>query len=249
MNEGPRVFITGAGRGIGRAIAERLADAGARLVLHAHTRQEEVSGLAARLPGAPHAVVIGDLTLELEAIFHEAWSAYAGLDVLVNNAAIYEDHPPLASSPEAFALAFERTMRVNLEVPARLCQRAALGMAEAGGGRLINVSSRGAFRGEPTAPAYAASKAGLNALTQSLAKGLAPQGVLAFAVAPGWVDTERVAGKVHGEMGPAILRDQPLGHVTTAEEVATVVRFLALEAPPSMTGAILDVNGASYLRT
>lgn len=245
----PRVLITGAGRGIGRAIAERLAGSGARLVLHAREHRAEAEELAARLPGGPHAVVRGDLTTELDSIFSEAWAAFEGLDVVVNNAAIYEDHPPLSLEPQAFRAAWRRTLEVNLEVPAMLCQLAAQRMAKVGGGRLVNISSRGAFRGEPTAPAYAASKAGLNAMTQSLAKALAPQGVLAFVVAPGWVDTERVADKVHGEMGVAIRSDLPLGRVTTADEVARVVHFLSFDAPPSMTGAILDVNGASYLRT
>ena len=119
-------------------------------------------------------------------------------------------------------------------------------MAEEGGGRIVSVSSRGAFRGEPGAPAYAASKAGLNAFSQSLAKALAPRGVYVFVVAPGWVSTQRVAGSVQDK---AVLADQPLGRVATPQEVAGVVSFCALDAPPSMTGAILDVNGASYLRT
>jgi NAD(P)-dependent dehydrogenase (short-subunit alcohol dehydrogenase family) len=113
-------------------------------------------------------------------------------------------------------------------------------------GRIVNVSSRSAFRGEPDAPAYAASKAGLNALSQSLAKALAPNGVYVYVVAPGWVSTQRVAREVQDR---AVLADQPLGRVATPEEVAQIVTFCALDAPASMTGAILDVNGASYLRT
>jgi NAD(P)-dependent dehydrogenase (short-subunit alcohol dehydrogenase family) len=203
------------------------------------------------LPGGPHALVTGDLAHDDERrrVFDEAWNAFGGLDVLVNNAAIYEEHDPLALDPAAWQAAWRRTLAINLEAPALLCHLAARRMADAGGGRLVNVSSRGAFRGEPTAPAYAASKAGLNAMTQSFAKAFAPHGVLAFVVAPGWVDTERVAPIVRGERGGAILQDMPIGRVTTADEVAAVVRFLALDAPASMTGAIIDVNGASYLRT
>jgi 3-oxoacyl-[acyl-carrier protein] reductase len=110
----------------------------------------------------------------------------------------------------------------------------------------VNISSRGAYRGEPTAPAYAASKAGLNAMSQSLAKALAPKGIYVFVVAPGWVSTERVAKSI---TDPVVLADQPLGRVATPEEVADVVTFCALDAPASLTGAILDVNGASYLRS
>jgi 3-oxoacyl-[acyl-carrier protein] reductase len=246
-----RAFVTGAGRGIGRAIASALAAGGARLVLHARDHAAEASALRVELPGGPHALVNGDLARpeELRRVFEEAWGAFGGLDVLVNNAAIYEEHPPLELDTEAFQAAWARTLAINLDAPALLCHLAARRMAEAGGGRLVNVSSRGAFRGEPTAPAYAVSKAGLNALTQSLAKALAPQNVYAFVVAPGWVDTERVAPFVRGERGESIRQDMPIGRVTTADEVAAVVRFLALEAPASMTGAIVDVNGASYLRT
>jgi NAD(P)-dependent dehydrogenase (short-subunit alcohol dehydrogenase family) len=247
----PRALVTGAGRGIGCAIATHLAAAGARLVLHAREHADRARALAASLPGGPHATALGDLTApaELGRAFDEAWGAFGGLDVLVNNAAIYEEHPPLELDPEAWRRAWARTLAINLDAPAALCHLAARRMAEAGGGRLVNVSSRGAFRGEPTAPAYAASKAGLNALTQSFAKAFAARGVLAFVVAPGWVDTERVAPIVRGERGEAIRQDAPLGRVATADEVAAVVRFLALEAPASMTGAIVDVNGASYLRT
>jgi NAD(P)-dependent dehydrogenase (short-subunit alcohol dehydrogenase family) len=118
-------------------------------------------------------------------------------------------------------------------------------MAQQGSGRIVNISSRGAFRGEPTAPAYAASKAAINAFGQSFAKAFASKGVQVFAVAPGWVSTERVAAHVQD---PGVLADQPLGRVATPEEVAQVVTFCVLDAPASLTGAVLDVNGASYLR-
>jgi NAD(P)-dependent dehydrogenase (short-subunit alcohol dehydrogenase family) len=121
-------------------------------------------------------------------------------------------------------------------------------MREHGGGRIINISSRGAFRGERSAPAYGASKAGLNALGQSLAKALAHDNILVFTVAPGWVDTEMAAAHLHGPRREEILRDIPLGRVATAAEVAETTTWLALEAPASMTGSIIDINGASYLR-
>src|SRR5207237_8789186 len=107
-------------------------------------------------------------------------------------------------------------------------------MAEQGHGRIVNISSRSAFRGEPGAPAYAASKAGLNALSQSLAKALAPQGIYIFVVAPGWVSTQRVAHRVQDK---AVLADQPLGRVATPDEVAQVVTYCTLDAPASMTCA------------
>jgi NAD(P)-dependent dehydrogenase (short-subunit alcohol dehydrogenase family) len=168
------------------------------------------------------------------------------IDALVNNAGIFPNHPPLATDFAPWTAAWQRTLATNLVGPAHLSYCAARAMAERGSGRIVNVSSRAAFRGEPTAPAYAASKAGLNAFSQSLAKALAGKGVYVFVVAPGWVATERVSEAVSD---PAVLADQPLGRVATPQEVAEVVAFCALEAPVSMTGAILDVNGASYLRS
>ena len=139
----------------------------------------------------------------------------------------------------------ERTLATNFLGPARLSFFAARAMAHQGSGRIVNISSRGAFRGEPTAPAYGASKAAVNAFSQSFAKALAPKGVYVFIVAPGWVGTKRVAQYTEDA---AVLAEQPLGRVATPEEVAQVVTFCALDAPASLTGAVLDVNGASYLR-
>jgi NAD(P)-dependent dehydrogenase (short-subunit alcohol dehydrogenase family) len=118
-----------------------------------------------------------------------------------------------------------------------------------GRGRIVNISSRGAFRGEPDAPAYGASKAGLNALSQSLAKALAPNAILVYCIAPGWVETEMAAGHLNGPDGRAILEQHPLGRVSRPEEVAQASVYCALDAPAAMTGCIIDVNGASYLRT
>jgi 3-oxoacyl-[acyl-carrier protein] reductase len=122
-------------------------------------------------------------------------------------------------------------------------------MIEQGGGKIVNISSRAAFRGEPTAPAYGASKAALNAMSQSLAQALAPHNVFVYVVAPGFVDTERVAWKVHGGDGEAIRRQSPLNRVATPDEVARTVLFLASEGTDFLTGGIVDVNGASYLRS
>jgi NAD(P)-dependent dehydrogenase (short-subunit alcohol dehydrogenase family) len=149
----------------------------------------------------------------------------------------------------AWREAWEWTLAANLQGPANLSHLAARAMASASGGRIINISSRGAFRGEPEAPAYAASKAGLNALSQSLAKALAPSGVLVFCIAPGWVDTAMAAESLLGPKGGEILAQHPLGRVATAGEVARTAVFCALDAPAAMTGSIIDVNGASYLRT
>jgi NAD(P)-dependent dehydrogenase (short-subunit alcohol dehydrogenase family) len=240
------VLVTGASGGIGSAICRALAARGARVVLHYQSGRAAAEATRAALPGAGHALVAGNLTdaADIERLWREATAASA-IDVVVNNAGIFPNHPPLTTDYAGWTAAWQRTLAINLTGPANLAWFAARSMAERHGGRIVSVSSRGAFRGEPTAPAYAASKAGLNAFCQSLAKALAPEGVYCFVVAPGWVSTARVAAAV---ADAAVIADQPLGRIATPEEVAQAVTFCALDAPASMTGAILDVNGASYLR-
>jgi 3-oxoacyl-[acyl-carrier protein] reductase len=241
-----RVLVTGASGGIGAAISSALAARGASLVLHYQSGRAAAEATRATLPGQGHTLVGGNLTdaADVERLWRAA-SAAAPIDAVVNNAGIFPNHPPLTTDYAGWTAAWQRTLAINLSGPAHLSWFAARSMAERGGGRIVSVSSRGAFRGEPMAPAYAASKAGLNAFSQSLAKALAPQGVYCFVVAPGWVSTARVAAAIADR---AVIADQPLGRVATPEEVAQVVAFCVLEAPASMTGAILDVNGASYLR-
>ena len=242
-----QVLVTGASGGIGRAIAMSLAERGARIAVHYNSDRAAAEETRSVLPGAGHAVIGANLAdpASIAPFWDRTLSEFGRLDALVNNAGIYDEHSPLTASFEEWSKAVERIMSVNFFGPAQLSFLAARAMSTQGGGRIVNISSRGAFRGEPTAPAYAASKAAVNALGQSFAKAYAPRGVYVFSVAPGWVDTERVAAHVHN---PTVLADQPLGRVAMAEEVARVVAFCVLEAPESLTGAVLDVNGASYLR-
>jgi NAD(P)-dependent dehydrogenase (short-subunit alcohol dehydrogenase family) len=246
-----RVLITGASRGIGRAVAEAFAAAGHRVAIHYQRSADAARELADGLPGGPHALVPADLADASAVVALETMAADAlgGLDVLVNNAGIYEEHPPLETTPGDWRRAWERTLAVNLVAPALLSQLAAKRMAAAGGGRIVNVSSRGAFRGEPTAPAYGASKAGLNACGQSLARALAPAGVLVFTVAPGWVETDMAADFLAGPEGAAIRGQSPLDRAASPAEIAAAVLWLGTDAPAYATGGIVDVNGASYLRS
>ena len=252
MSDNPTrsVLVTGASRGIGLACAKAFAAAGFRVGIHYRSQAEAARSLAATLPGGPHAVLQADLGDGDQAgrLAESAWSELGRIDVLVNNAGLYEEHPPLTSDPEHWDRSWERTLAVNLLGPATLCHRFGRRMAEAGGGRIVNVSSRGASRGEPTAPAYGASKAGLNAMGQSLAKALAPAGVLVFTVAPGWVETDMAAGFLATNAGAEIRAQSPLDRVATPEEIAATALWLGTEAPAFATGAILDVNGASHLR-
>jgi 3-oxoacyl-[acyl-carrier protein] reductase len=242
-------LVTGASRGIGRAVAEAFAAAGDRVVVH----YRDASGLAAEvlagLPGAGHAVVQADLA-DPEAVrrmVDTAREALGGLDVLVNNAGVFTPHPITETSYERWQEAWRQTLGVNLVGAANATWCAVRHMTR--GGRIINVSSRGAFRGEPEQPAYGASKAGLNALGQSLALALAPQGIAVATVAPGFVDTDMTAGHLDGAGGEAIRAQSPFDRVATAQEIAAAVLYLASPEAEWASGAILDLNGASYLRS
>jgi NAD(P)-dependent dehydrogenase (short-subunit alcohol dehydrogenase family) len=250
-NPRPVVLVTGAARGIGRAIAEQLARRGCRVAVHCRRNLAAARDLAAALPGGGHQAFAADLASPAEAarLWEEVTAAMGPVAVLVNNAGIYEGHPLAATDYAEWQRVWRRTLDTNLLGPAHLCHLAGNAMAAAGGGRVVNISSRGAFRGEPEAPAYAASKAGLNAMSQSLAWALAPRKVYFFVVAPGWVETDMAQPHLAGPGGETLLAQHPLGRVAAPGEVAGAVVFCALDAPVAMTGSILDVNGASYLRT
>ncbi|MEK7831901.1 MAG: SDR family NAD(P)-dependent oxidoreductase [Acidobacteriota bacterium] len=250
------VLITGAARGIGRVIAEQFAENGARVALHFNSNREAAEKAFSSLPGASlagdsHSLHQADITdaaegrLLVEAVIRQ----YGRLDILVNNAAIFEAHPIAKVSYEDWQASWQRTLNTNLIGAANVTFCAAQQMIRQGGGRIINISSRGAFRGEPDAPAYGASKAALNAMSQSLAQALAPHNIFVYVVAPGFVETERVAHRLDGAEGDGIRNQSPLKRVARPEEVARTVLFLASEGTDFLTGGIIDVNGASYLRS
>ncbi|HSM08094.1 MAG TPA: SDR family oxidoreductase [Gemmatimonadota bacterium] len=249
--EGHSVLVTGASRGIGRSTAELMAEQGARVAVHYANNRGAAEEVLAELPGDGHFTVAADLgdPDALEPLVDSVYERFGRLDVLVNNAGIFEGHSPTEVSFDEWKGAWNRTLAVNLLGPAHLSFLVARRMVAQGAGRIVNVSSRGAFRGEPDAPAYGASKAGLNALGQSMAKALAPHGVIVCTVAPGWVDTDMAAETLGGPDADAVRNQSPLGREATPEEVADVIAYLARPGNESLTGCIVDVNGASYLRS
>jgi 3-oxoacyl-[acyl-carrier protein] reductase len=230
-----------------------------RVALHYRNNREAAAASLESLPGTGHASFDAELSDPKEAslLWHRVADSLGAIDILINNAGLYIFHPPLTTAYGEWQSAWQQTLATNLAAPADLSLLAAQSMAarrqppsaEFGRGRIVNISSRGAFRGEPDAPAYAASKAGLNALSQSLAKALAPRAVYVYCVAPGWVETEMATSHLEGPDGPAILSQHPLGRVNRTDEVANAAVYCALDAPAAMTGCVIDVNGASYLRT
>ncbi|MBO6575609.1 MAG: SDR family oxidoreductase [Rhodothermales bacterium] len=238
------VLITGASRGIGAAAARAFAEAGDRVALVYRSGADEAAEVQASLAGTGHLLVMGDVATEAERIVHQAARGLGGLDVLVNNAAVRGHHPIARTDFADWQADWKRILAVNLLGPADLCFQAARQMRN--GGAIVNVSSRGAFRGEPDMPAYGASKAALNSLTQSLALALGSQGIRVSAVAPGFVQTEGTAERLAGPEGDGIRAQSPLGRVATAEEVAEAIVYLA--GAEMATGTILDLNGGSYMR-
>ncbi|NJP99637.1 SDR family NAD(P)-dependent oxidoreductase [Streptomyces zingiberis] len=249
---GRRVLVTGASRGIGRAVARAFAAGGDRVAVHHGSRRADAERTLASLDGAGHVLLGADLAEPdaAAALADAAGEALGGLDILVNNAAVSLPHPPAGSDRAHWAEAWRRHVDVNLLATAHLSHAAARMMIEQGtGGRIVNVGSRGAFRGEPEQPAYAATKAAVHALGQSLAVALAPYGIAVTSVAPGFVATERVAPRLEGGAGEALRAQSPYERVAEPEEIAAAVRWLASPEAEWSSGTVLDLNGASYLRT
>ncbi|MBB5832478.1 SDR family NAD(P)-dependent oxidoreductase [Brachybacterium aquaticum] len=249
-------LVTGASRGIGRATAIALAARGERVAVHCANNRAAAEETLSLLEGEGHLIIQGDLAdpKVAERVVREAEEGLGRLDVLVNNAGIAPgpttDHPVDEVDFATWQERFTRMLDVDLVAPANLSYLVARSMIVRGeGGVIVNVGSRGAFRGEPTAPAYAAAKAGLHALGQSLALSLAPHGIAVASVAPGFVGTERQQEKLAGEAGDGLRAQSPFGRVGTADEVAAAILYLTSPEAQWASGAILDLNGASHLRT
>ncbi|WP_327237176.1 SDR family oxidoreductase [Streptomyces sp. NBC_01317] len=248
---GRRVLVSGASRGLGRAVTQAFAANGDVVAVHHGTRLADARLTLESLSGTGHVLVGGDLSDPAEAarVADEAADALGGIDVLVNNAAVNERHPLPTTSYEEWTEIWQRHLSVNVLATALLSHRAARNMIDRGvAGRIVNIGSRGAYRGEPDHPAYGATKAAVHAMGQSLAVSLAPYGIGVASVAPGFFETERVAGRLSGPEGEGIRAQSPFGRVGTVREVAGAVFWLASAGAEWSSGTVLDLNGASHLR-
>ncbi|HVC21920.1 MAG TPA: SDR family oxidoreductase [Candidatus Dormibacteraeota bacterium] len=248
---GRAVLVTGASRGIGKATALAFAKVGDRVVVNHRDSRAEADEVVRSLPGSGHTAIQADLAIpeSAAALVESTVAALGGLDVLVNNAGVSLPHDVAVDDFETWRAAWDRTLAVNLSGPAFVTYWAVQQMLKQGGGRIINISSRGAFRGEPGQPAYAATKAGLNAFGQSLALALGGRGIAVMTIAPGWVETEMAIAEMERPGGQEVLKQSPLGRMARPDEIAAAAVFLASPEAEFSTGAVLDINGASYLRT
>ena len=243
------VLVTGASRGIGRAIARAFAELGDRVAVHYGASEELAARVTDELPGRGHVMVQADLA-DPEAVrrmVDQAHAGLGGLDVLVNNAGTYVPHVITEVSYEQWQDAWREVLAVNLTGAANVTWCAVQYMKDTGG-RIVNVTSRGAYRGEPRHPAYGASKAGLNSFGQSMARALAPFGIAVASVAPGFVETAMARPDLDSARGEEIRAQSPFNRVATTGEIAAAVVYLASPQAEWASGAVLDLNGASYLR-
>ena len=248
--DGQNVLVTGGSRGIGRAVSLAFAGAGARVAVAYRGNHAAAQATLARLPGDGHMCLAIDVAepAAVEAGVEEVAARLGGIDILVNNAGIGIYHRIVEDAYADWQQAWRDTLATNLLGPANLCFCAARAMIARGGGRIVNITSRGAFRGEPIKPAYGASKAALNSLSQSLAAALAPHNIFVGAVAPGFVNTDLTADRLNSPEGAEIRAQSPFNRVAEPEEVAHAVLFLASKGAEFSTGTIIDVNGASHFR-
>lgn len=250
------VLVTGASRGIGRAIAVALAGRGDRVAVHYGSDRAAAEETASLLAGSGHTVLGGDLSdpEAAERLVEAATEALGGLDALVNNAAIapaerYHHRVDTVGYAD-WQRIWREMIDVDLIAAANVTYLVARQLiAREAPGVIVNIGSRGAFRGEPEFPAYGAAKAALHAFGQSMAVALAPHDIAVASVAPGFVSSERQADKLAGPGGDSVRSQSPFGRVGTPEEVAHAVLYLTSPGAAWASGAILDLNGASHLRT
>ena len=243
------VLVTGGSRGIGAAVSRTFDQLGAQLLIVYRSNETEALSFLEELEG-DHQIYQSDISdpLQVEELIDDIHQEFGRIDICINNAGIGYHHPIDQVSYQKWQHSWQEIMNVNLIGPSNVCYQVAQVMIDQGHGKIINVSSRGAFRGEPMMPAYGASKAGLNSMTQSLAFALSKYNIFVGAVAPGFVETDMSRPRLQGEVGASIKNQSPMNRVAQPEEVAQAVLLMA-QSNQWMTGGIFDVNGASYFRT
>lgn len=244
------VLITGGSRGIGAAIAHEFASSGDRVAVHYVSSKPDAQSVANLLSGDGHIITQADLR-DPEAIrlmVDTVAGEFGKIDVLINNAGIFIEHPIESTTYEQWQSAWEQTIGVNLIGAANVTWCALQHMPKHATSRIVNIGSRGAFRGEPSNPAYGASKAGIVAFGQSIAQALAPFHISVTTLAPGFVETEMASKLLEGPEGDGIRAQSPFNRVAKPQELAKAVYFLASAESEWASGAVLDFNGASYLR-
>jgi 3-oxoacyl-[acyl-carrier protein] reductase len=246
---GAAVLLTGGSRGIGAATVRMLHESGAAVLFTYLSAERQALSLVDELGGDRVACVrcdVGDADA-LPGLVSASLERFGSLDVLVNNAATFEENPFDGDDYARWRAVWRRTFDVNLFGAANLAWLAMREMRPRGGGRIVNVASRAAHRGELTFPDYGASKAALVNLSKSIARSCARDGIVAFTVAPGFIDTDMAREELERRRGE-IEAEIPSRRVGTAEDVAAIVTFLASGLATYATGATIDVNGASYVR-
>lgn len=248
--DGQNILITGGSRGIGRACAELIAAEGGRIGIHYNENKAAATDTLAALLGNGHAIFSSDLRDEeaVSNMMSDVIATLGHIDVVINSAGVYTEHPIESTTEEDWMEQWRNIFDINVMGMAQVCYLAGRHMMERKQGRIINIGSRGAFRGEAEAPAYGASKAAVHAMSQSLAKKLGRYGVSVVAVAPGFVQTDMTEAILETERGASLRAESPFGRVAQPEEVAHTVAFLADARSAFLSGGIVDVNGASYLR-
>ena len=247
---GKVILITGGTSGIGTVTLQTLAKAGAEVILHYANNLEKARAVVESIESNRIHLLQADLSIENAAVklWQDALSFRENIDVLINNAAIMPS-ATIEDELDIWTTAWKDTLQVNLIAVADLCREAIPHFKSRKGGIIINIASRAAFRGDtPEYMHYAASKGGVVALTRSIARGFGKNGILAYAVAPGFVRTEMAEKFIQDYGEDFVTKDIPLGKIAPPQDVANVIAFLASGLAPHATGTTIDINGASYVR-
>ncbi|MFW5761120.1 MAG: SDR family NAD(P)-dependent oxidoreductase [Cyclobacteriaceae bacterium] len=243
-----KVLVTGASRGIGKAVATYLVKCGAQVVLHYNKSENAIKNLTRSLGPKAHPMQANLChPLEVIRLFIDSVKVLKGMDIVINNAGIAISSPTEGEDVQ-WVDDWSETMMVNLNATALICKKAVQYFIEKGGGRIINISSRAAFRGDTSDYlAYAASKGGVVALTRSIARAYGKQGIKAFNIAPGFVHTDMAKSFIEQYGENFAVDDIALDKLTKPEDIAPTVAFLASGLADHATGCTIDINAGSYV--